>query len=60
MNLMTLHQLADATGHSLDALRQRRSRGTLGINPVGLVGPTHVFDGDEAEAWIKANRKEAA
>lgn len=57
-DLMTLHQIADRTGHSLDALRQRRKRQVLGIEPVDNIGGTFVYAKDEAERWINDNQKE--
>lgn len=58
MQLMTLHQIAERSGHSLDALQQRRHRGRLGIEPVDNISGTYVYAKDEAEHWIKHNQKE--
>lgn len=58
--IMTLREIATRTGHTLDALRQRRARGTLGIEPVAEIAGTFVYAKDDAEKWVEDNRKVAA
>lgn len=56
---MSLREMAERTGHDRDALRQRKRRGVLGIEPVAQVGPSHLYDRKEAETWIARNKKES-